>query len=246
MAKKAKKKKPGRTAGTAKGGDGTAKGIHQRRQHRAAAVKQEVAEEILALEAIYGEDFALHEDGIGFALHIVPHPGALEDNYCSVQLHVRYSADYPAAALQLHIRDADGLLLDEARRLTQQLSESAAQHAKQEAVCVFDLVDECQDFLREHNDLAEERAAAARLSHMEGGSTGDDVADGDGSGDSSGTAPQSLWHAMQERLAAAEAQAEEAQGGALVGLLGDDAWAFDGGLFADEGGWHVLPICGGN
>jgi hypothetical protein len=54
-----------------------------------AAVKQEIAEEILALEAIYEDDFSLHEDGIGFQLHVVPHPGYHSDNHCSVELHVR-------------------------------------------------------------------------------------------------------------------------------------------------------------
>jgi len=56
---------------------------------KAAAIKQEIAEEILALEAIYADDFQLHADGIGFALRVVPHPGSLQDNYNSVELNVR-------------------------------------------------------------------------------------------------------------------------------------------------------------
>lgn len=63
----------------------------KKQQHSSsrAAVKQEIAEEILALEAIYADDFSLHEDGIGFQLHVVPHPGYHSDNHCSVELHVR-------------------------------------------------------------------------------------------------------------------------------------------------------------
>lgn len=56
----------------------------------AEKIKADIAEEILALEAIYADDFSLHNDGIGFQLLVVPHPG-LGDNYCSVELHVRYA-----------------------------------------------------------------------------------------------------------------------------------------------------------
>jgi hypothetical protein len=52
-------------------------------------VKQEIAEEILALEAIYGEDFQLDSDGVGFALRVVPHPGDAQAGFTSVTLHVR-------------------------------------------------------------------------------------------------------------------------------------------------------------
>jgi hypothetical protein len=58
-------------------------------QRQKENIKLAIAEEILALEAIYGEDFQLHEDGIGFALKVVPHPGALEDNFVTIELHVR-------------------------------------------------------------------------------------------------------------------------------------------------------------
>jgi len=56
-----------------------------------AAVQQDIAEEILALEAIYADDFSLHDDGLGFQLLVVPHPGQLQDNHCSVELHVRWA-----------------------------------------------------------------------------------------------------------------------------------------------------------
>jgi hypothetical protein len=50
-------------------------------------VEQE--EEMIALSAIYGADLELHEDGTGFNLRVVPHPGELEANFVSLQLQVR-------------------------------------------------------------------------------------------------------------------------------------------------------------
>jgi hypothetical protein len=52
-------------------------------------VKQEIAEEILALEAIYGDDFSLDADGVGFRLRVVPHPGDAQAGFTSAVLHVR-------------------------------------------------------------------------------------------------------------------------------------------------------------
>lgn len=57
--------------------------------HKAAATKAEIAEEILALAAIYDADFSLHDDGLGFQLLVVPHPGYHSDNHATVELHVR-------------------------------------------------------------------------------------------------------------------------------------------------------------
>lgn len=51
--------------------------------------KQEIAEEILALSSIFSEEFQLDEDGVGFCLSVVPHPGSSEDNYTSACLHIR-------------------------------------------------------------------------------------------------------------------------------------------------------------
>jgi hypothetical protein len=50
--------------------------------------RQEIAEEILALEAIYASDFTLHQDGLGFALRVVPYTSE-QDNYTAVELNVR-------------------------------------------------------------------------------------------------------------------------------------------------------------
>ena len=52
----------------------------------------EAKEEMVALEAIFDEEFEAHEDGGGFNLTIVPHPGEAESNFVSVQLVVRQAA----------------------------------------------------------------------------------------------------------------------------------------------------------
>ncbi len=72
--------------GKKKGGGGGKK--------KAAALElsqEEAREELLALEAIYGEDLAVHEEGLGFSLHVTPHPGEAAANHVSCQLSVRWA-----------------------------------------------------------------------------------------------------------------------------------------------------------
>lgn len=66
--------------------------VQQQQNHHAtsrAAVKETVAEELVAISAIFPDEFSLHEDGIGFQLLCVPHPGNHISNHCSVELHIR-------------------------------------------------------------------------------------------------------------------------------------------------------------
>jgi hypothetical protein len=53
------------------------KGKKGRAAAAAELTREEAREELLALEAIFGEDITLHEDGaaLGFTLRVVPHPG---------------------------------------------------------------------------------------------------------------------------------------------------------------------------
>lgn len=53
----------------------------------------EAAEELLALEAIYGEELSVLPDRSGFSLLIVPHPGEAEANHVSVRVTVRQVRD---------------------------------------------------------------------------------------------------------------------------------------------------------
>ena len=71
-----------------KGGGG---GAAKKRAAAAAALnEEEIREELLALEAIFGEDLAVHDGaGLGFSLHVVPHPGEAAANHVSLTLVVR-------------------------------------------------------------------------------------------------------------------------------------------------------------
>lgn len=52
--------------------------------------QEEQEEERIALQAIFGDDFQPDESNIhAFVLHVVPHPGELEINFVSIDLHVR-------------------------------------------------------------------------------------------------------------------------------------------------------------
>jgi hypothetical protein len=151
--------------------------------------------------------------------------------------------------LQLRLANPTGLPPADAKQLAGQLEEAAAGFAKQKTVCVFNLVDLCQDFLREHNEAAQQAAAAAALAEqqqLEAAAAA--AAAGEG-----GAGAQSLWHEMQQRMQqqAAEREAEVSVGPGSAGglssnVLGEDLWMFDGGLFAEEGECEArYCICNG-
>lgn len=98
-----------------------------------------------------------------------------------------------------------------------------------------------QEFLREHNEEAQ--AAQAAAAAAEAAAAAGDGADGAGGAGGGQSEPLSLWHEMQRRQQADEAAAlmesEVSVGGVGLqgpgGVLGEDLWMFDGGLFAEEG-----------
>ena len=49
----------------------------------------QAAEELLALEAIFGADYTSERDG--FRLHMLPNPGSLDTCYVSCELLARYA-----------------------------------------------------------------------------------------------------------------------------------------------------------
>lgn len=67
---------------------------------RSAAAQEEAREELLALEAIFGDDLSPAHDGraLGFALRVVPHPGEAAANYVSLTLVVRWVLEVAVAA----------------------------------------------------------------------------------------------------------------------------------------------------
>lgn len=59
-----------------------------KKDHKPRTLKEEASDELLALQAIY-EAFDLHDDGLGFTLRIVPHPGEAQENWVSVTVVFR-------------------------------------------------------------------------------------------------------------------------------------------------------------
>lgn len=92
-----------------------------------------------------------------------------------------------------------------------------------------------QEFLRAHNAAAAEAQASAAAAAATAEAEAAAAAAG-----ATANGPLSLWHEMQQRQQA-EAAARESEvsvGPGLQGpggMLGDDLWMFDGGLFAEEG-----------
>ena len=57
---------------------------------RQAEPSEEAKEELIALEAIFGEHFSADDDGRGFRLVVFPHPGDAQANFVSAELSCRY------------------------------------------------------------------------------------------------------------------------------------------------------------
>lgn len=88
-----KKKRKLRGAGSAAAGGNPPEQPKQQQQHRPlfSLSSDERAEEVVALQAIFGSDLEVHEDGAGFNLRVIPHPGELVESYVSIQLQVRWA-----------------------------------------------------------------------------------------------------------------------------------------------------------
>ena len=64
---------------------------------RQAEPSEEVKEELIALEAIFGEHFFADDDGRGFRLVVFPHPGEAQANFVSAELSCRcISISFPS------------------------------------------------------------------------------------------------------------------------------------------------------
>lgn len=53
--------------------------------------QEDAAEELAALEAIYGDDIQIDDDRHGFSLRVLPHPAELQENLVSTVLAVRWA-----------------------------------------------------------------------------------------------------------------------------------------------------------
>ncbi|KAL4429633.1 hypothetical protein ABPG77_008682 [Micractinium sp. CCAP 211/92] len=201
MGKKQKKKQKGRAAAAAE------------------LTREEAREELLALEAIFGEDITLREDGagLGFALRVVPHPGEAAANYVAVTLVVSLPDDYPGEELSLKLTDAANLAEPAVRQLSKQLHQAAAHYAAEGEVCCFQLVTLAQEFLQQHNRPPQE---------------------------DEGAVPLSLWHEMQQRdLQAADESLEQSFRAPVMGDTFFDSLD-GGGLFSDAADLPVPSASG--
>lgn len=61
-------------------------GKKKRVKQKALTELEDVQDEVLAIESIFGSSFEADENRKGFKLRIVPHPGEAEANYTSVML----------------------------------------------------------------------------------------------------------------------------------------------------------------
>ena len=109
------------------------------------------------------------------------------------------------------------------RALSKLLHQSAAEYGGQGEICCFQLVNLAQDFLQEHNLPAEDEEGE----------------------EPEPTGPESLWHEMQQREAAAVGAGDALEQSIRAGsFLASGAFdAFDGGLFSEaaEPAW-AAPV----
>ncbi|KAL6780346.1 hypothetical protein ACKKBF_B13520 [Auxenochlorella protothecoides x Auxenochlorella symbiontica] len=128
--------------------------MSKKRKGRARARRRDrepsgdVAEELLALQAIYGEDLVPHADSMGFSLVIVPHPGQAAVNTVSLRLIVSYPTAYPDGAVELRLKDAQGLEPHHLQALTKTLLSLARERASEGAIAGFDLIQAAQEMLQ--------------------------------------------------------------------------------------------------
>lgn len=82
----------------------------------------------------------------------IPHISQADVNRCAITLNVRYPQAYPRQPVQLHLQQAKGLPAAWVRNAASQLQQAASDYAANGEVCVFNLVERCQELLRMHND----------------------------------------------------------------------------------------------
>lgn len=129
--------------------------------HKGPCQKQEVLDELIALEAVFADDFTLHQDSMGFDLHVVPYPSKVEVNHVSITLRVRYGDGYPHKPPGLDILDSQG---EGNTDLLEQLNQLALELTKTQDVFMFSVIDLCQETLLSWNaDIAAQQPQVTAL-----------------------------------------------------------------------------------
>ncbi|KAG9447065.1 hypothetical protein H6P81_013193 [Aristolochia fimbriata] len=112
-----------------------------------------LSEEVIALSAIFQEDFKLVSEPphAQFTINIRPHlnDSGLEDLSASAVLHIRCLPGYPYKCPKLRIVPEKGLSEDDTEHLLALLLDQANSNAREGRVMIFNLVETAQEFLSE-------------------------------------------------------------------------------------------------
>jgi len=117
----------------------------------APQTKQEVQDELIALEAVFADDFIVHNDKKGFDLNVLPYPSKAEINHVSVKLSVRFGDCYPDGAPTISLQQIYEGTEEQLDDLLEQLNNLASEFAKTSDVFMFSLIDHCQEAILEWN-----------------------------------------------------------------------------------------------
>jgi len=107
--------------------------------------KQEVQDELIALEAVFADDFVVHSDKKGSDLNVLPYPSKVEINHVSVKLSVRFGGCHPDGAPTISIHQIYGGTEEQLDDLLEQLDNLDSEFAKTSDVFTFILIDHYQE-----------------------------------------------------------------------------------------------------
>ncbi|KAL3680389.1 hypothetical protein R1sor_023345 [Riccia sorocarpa] len=116
----------------------------------------ELAEELTALRAIFGDDFKLVSEKpfVEFSINLRPHTAEDEDCH-SAELLVRCLPGYPLRAPKLQVSSQTGLTAEQLQYLHSMLVEQAVSLAREGRVMIFDLTEAAQEFLSDQHRVAD-------------------------------------------------------------------------------------------
>eukprot|EP00210_Caulerpa_lentillifera_P004699 g4483.t1 len=132
----------------------------QNQQQQCLITRQDVLDELLALEAVFGEDITIHPNKEGFSLIIVPNSSDVESNFVFLTLQVHYTTGYPDQSPVLKFAESTGISESESTALFDELTQLATELSKLKDVFLFTLIDHCQETLRQLNETIQAQVNA--------------------------------------------------------------------------------------
>ncbi|KAK3272557.1 hypothetical protein CYMTET_19157 [Cymbomonas tetramitiformis] len=131
-------------------------GPKKKKKHKQLRARNEDQEdEVLALSAIYNEDFRI-KDGPGLqevlSVHIVPFPGEADQSSAAIELTVTYGPTYPRKPPLVKVSPVGSLTLthEQCHELEQILHEQGLELARAGQVMIFNLAESSREFLITH------------------------------------------------------------------------------------------------